>query len=235
MHLELGGKSPHIIFPEATDLQAAADSAAWAIFFNAGEMCTAGSRLVVHEDIAEEVITRVIETSAAWQPADPLLPDTLMGPLVDKSSLTRIQKQLAQGLEQGATLRSGGSAVHTETGGPYLEPTVITDAARDNLLVQEELFGPVLAVQTFSTEAEAIEIARDTPYGLAAGLWTSDLGRAHRVSNAMHAGIVWVNCYEEGDMSVPFGGVKLTGGGRDKSHHAMDEYTDLKTTWVKYG
>ncbi|MBW8171587.1 aldehyde dehydrogenase family protein [Ornithinimicrobium sp. Arc0846-15] len=235
VHLELGGKSPHIIFPEATDLQAAADSAAWAIFFNAGEMCTAGSRLVVHEDIAEEVIARVIETSAAWQPADPLLPDTLMGPLVDKTSLTRIQKQLAQGLEQGATVRSGGSAVHTDSGGPYLAPTVITDAARDNLLVQEELFGPVLAVQTFSTEAEAIEIARDTPYGLAAGLWTSDLGRAHRVSNAMHAGIVWVNCYEEGDMSVPFGGVKLTGGGRDKSHHAMDEYTDLKTTWVKYG
>lgn len=235
VHLELGGKSPHIIFPEVSNLEEAADKAAWAVFFNAGEMCTAGSRLVVHNDIADEVISRVVQTSAQWQPGDPLLSETLMGPLVDHASLTRIQRQLAQGLEQGAKLRSGGAQVRTETGGPYLEPTVVTEASRDNTLIQDELFGPVLAVQRFETETQAIELARDTPYGLAAGVWTSDLGRAHRVSQAMHAGIVWVNCYEEGDMSVPFGGVKLTGSGRDKSHHAVNEYTDLKTTWLKYG
>jgi gamma-glutamyl-gamma-aminobutyraldehyde dehydrogenase len=233
--LELGGKSPNIILPDAPNLDAAADTAAWAIFFNSGEMCTAGSRLVVHADVAERVVERVVSTSAQWYPADPLLPGTRMGPLVDGRSLTRVLGHLEQGLRQGAQLRLGGRQVLQETGGAYLEPTVVTGATPDNPIVRDEIFGPVLAVQVVGSEAEAIEVAGDTPYGLAAAVWTADLGAAHRVSRALRAGTVWVNCYEEGDMSVPFGGVKLSGTGRDKSRHAMEEYTDLKTTWINYG
>ena len=234
VHLELGGKSPNIIFPDA-DLDAAATTAAWAIFFNSGEMCSAGSRLVVHRDIAEEVVERVVAAATTWAPGDPLLADTAMGPMVDETSLNRVLGQVEQGVREGGEVRTGGHRARGESGGPYLEPTVVTGTDRDNVLVREELFGPVLAVQTFSEEAEALEIAADTQYGLAAAVWTNDLGRAHRVSRALRAGTVWVNCYEEGDMTVPFGGVKLSGNGRDKSHHALDEYTDLKTTWVNHG
>ena len=233
--LELGGKSPNIILPDAPDLDAAADTAAWAIFFNSGEMCTAGSRLVVHEDVADRVVQRIVETSATWFPADPLLATTKMGPLVDRRSLDRIQAQLRAGQAQGAILRHGASQVLADTGGTYLEPTVVTGAGPDNVLVREELFGPVLTVQVIGDESEALRVAQDTPYGLAAAVWTDNLGAAHRISRALKAGTVWVNCYEEGDMNVPFGGVKLSGSGRDKSRHAMDEYTDLKSTWINYG
>ncbi|MFL6045063.1 MAG: aldehyde dehydrogenase family protein [Propionibacteriaceae bacterium] len=234
VYLELGGKSPNIILPDAPDLDAAADTAAWAIFFNSGEMCTAGSRLVVHADVADRVVARIVETSAQWFPADPLLPDTKMGPLVDEQSLQRVLRHLESGLAQGASLKVGGHRVLAETGGTYLEPTVVTGAAPNNPIIREEIFGPVLAVQVVQDEAEAVRVAGDTPYGLAAGLWTSDLGTAHRVSRALRAGTVWVNCYEEGDMAVPFGGVKLSGFGRDKSRHALEEYTYLKTTWIRY-
>jgi 4-(gamma-glutamylamino)butanal dehydrogenase len=234
VYLELGGKSPNIILPDAPDLDAAADAAAWAIYFNSGEMCTAGSRLVVHADVADRVVERIVETSEQWFPADPLLADTKMGPLVDERSLRRVLEHLDRGLAEGASLRVGGHRVLAETGGAYLEPTVVTGAAPDNPIVREEIFGPVLAVQVVHDEAEAVRVAGDTPYGLAAALWTSDLGTAHRVSRALRAGIVWVNCYEEGDMAVPFGGVKLSGFGRDKSRHALEEYTYLKTTWIRY-
>jgi 4-(gamma-glutamylamino)butanal dehydrogenase len=197
-------------------------------------MCTAGSRLVVHADVADAVVERIVETSAQWFPADPLLADTKMGPLVDERSLQRVLGHLERGLADGASLRVGGERVLAETGGAYLEPTVVTGAAPDNPIVREEIFGPVLAVQVVRDEAEAVRVAGDTPYGLAAALWTSNLGTAHRVARELRAGIVWVNCYEEGDMAVPFGGVKLSGFGRDKSRHALEEYTYLKTTWIRY-
>ena len=235
VHLELGGKSPNIILPDAPDLDAAADTAAWAVFFNSGEMCTAGSRLVVHRDVAEPVVARIVETAGRWFPGDPLDPATRMGPVVDERALERILGRLEAGVRQGARLRAGGNRVRQESGGPYLEPTVVTDLAPENLLVREELFAPVLAVLPVADEDEAVRVAGDTPYGLAAAVWTSDLGTAHRVSRRLRAGTVWVNCYEEGDLGVPFGGVKLSGSGRDKSRHALDEYTDLKTTWISYG
>jgi gamma-glutamyl-gamma-aminobutyraldehyde dehydrogenase len=235
VYLELGGKSPNIILPDAPDLDAAADTAAWAIFFNSGEMCTAGSRLVVHRDVAEQVVARIVETSSQWAPGDPLDPGTRMGPVVDESSLTRILGQLAQGIAEGAELRTGGRRTRTDSGGPYLEPTVVTGLGPDNLLVREELFAPVLSVLEVADEDEAVRVAGDTPYGLAAAVWTSDLGTAHRVSRRLRAGTVWVNCYEEGDLSVPFGGVKMSGFGRDKSRHALEEYSDVKTTWISYG
>lgn len=235
VHLELGGKSPNIVFPDAPDLDVAAETAAWAVFFNAGQMCTAGSRLLVHHDVAERVVAKVIEAAAQWVPADPLLADTVLGPLVDQRGLYRVLGQVVAGVKQGARLRTGGGRARSGLGGPYMEPTVVTGAAPDNVLVREELFGPVLTVQEFGDEDEAVALARDTEFGLAAAVWTADLGRAHRVSRAMRAGTVWVNCYEEGDMSVPFGGVKLSGSGRDKSHHAIDQYTDLKTVWINHG
>ena len=235
VYLELGGKSPNIILPDAPDLDTAADTAAWAIFFNSGEMCTAGSRLVVHRDVAEQVVSRIVETSAQWAPGDPLDPATRMGPVVDERSLERILGQLDEGVRSGGQVRVGGQRVRPESGGPYLEPTVVTGLGHDNVLVREELFAPVLSVLEVSDEAEAVRVAGDTPYGLAAALWTSDLGTAHRVARQLRAGTVWVNCYEEGDLSVPFGGVKLSGFGRDKSRHALDEYSDLKTTWINYG
>ena len=235
VHLELGGKSPNIVLADAGDLDAAADSAAWAIFFNSGQMCTAGSRLVVHRAVAEQVVDRIVHTAARWQPADPLLPTTAMGPLVDLAHRDSVLARIDRGVAAGAHLRLGGTTVLADTGGAYLPPTVITGAGPDNELVREEVFGPVLAVQVVDDEDEAIRVAGATPYGLAAAVWTSDLGAAHRISRRLKAGTVWVNCYEEGDMSVPFGGVKLSGTGRDKSRHALQECTDLKTTWINYG
>ncbi|WP_205326076.1 aldehyde dehydrogenase family protein [Glycomyces sp. YM15] len=234
VYLELGGKSPNIILDDAPDLDAAADTAAWAIFFNSGEMCSAGARLVVQESVADRVLERLRQTARSWFPADPLLPDTKMGPVVDERSLERILGQLDRGLGEGASTIFGGGRVLAETGGSYLEPTAVHCERPDHPLAREELFGPVLAVQVVADEAEAVRVAGDTPYGLAAGLWTADLGRAHRMSKALKAGTVWVNCYEESDMNAPFGGVKLSGNGRDKSRHALDEYTDLKSTWIRY-
>jgi len=216
----------------APALAAAADMAAWAVFFNSGHMCTAGSRLVVHRDVADEVVDRIVASAASWQPDDPLLPATKMGPLASSAGLDRVRLHLARGLEEGASLRLGGSRVHRN--GFYLEPTVVL-ADRYNTLVREELFAPVLTVQTFADEDEALRIAHDTDYGLAAAVWTADLARAHRMSRRLRAGTVWVNCYEEGDMTVPFGGVRQSGGARDKSRHALDQYTDLKTTWISLG
>ncbi|MEV5104562.1 aldehyde dehydrogenase [Streptomyces massasporeus] len=231
--LELGGKSPNIVLPDAPDLDKAAATAAWGIFFNQGEMCTAPSRLLVHSSIAERVTEAVVRRARELRVGDPLDPETEMGALVGRAHLDRVAGHIRRGVDEGARLRTGGDRVLAETGGTYLEPTVLDRVDPGSRLAREEIFGPVLSVLAFDDLDEAVRLANATEYGLAAGLWTSDLSTAHRVSRALKAGTVWVNCYEEGDLTVPFGGVKQSGNGRDKSAHALEKYTELKTTWIQ--
>ncbi|MFC8436435.1 aldehyde dehydrogenase [Streptomyces sp. NPDC057253] len=231
--LELGGKSPNIILPDAPDLEKAAATAAWGIFFNQGEMCTAPSRLLVHSSIAERVTEAIVTRARELRVGDPLDPATEMGALVGESHLERVLGHVGGGLEEGARLLTGGSRALTGSGGSFLEPTVFDRVDPGMRLAREEIFGPVLSVLAFDDLDEAVRLANATEYGLAAGLWTSDLTTAHQVSRALKAGTVWVNCYEEGDLTVPFGGVKQSGNGRDKSVHAIEKYTELKTTWIQ--
>ncbi|MEU0192873.1 aldehyde dehydrogenase [Streptomyces afghaniensis] len=231
--LELGGKSPNIVLPDAPDLEKAAATAAWGIFFNQGEMCTAPSRLLVHSSIAERVTEAVVRRARELRVGDPLDPETEMGALVGRAHLDRVTGHIRHGVDEGARLRTGGDRVLAETGGTYLEPTVFDRVDPGSRLAREEIFGPVLSVLAFDDLDEAVRLANATEYGLAAGLWTSDLSTAHRVSRALKAGTVWVNCYEEGDLTVPFGGMKQSGNGRDKSAHALEKYTELKTTWIQ--
>ncbi|WP_320773306.1 aldehyde dehydrogenase [Streptomyces sp. CRN 30] len=231
--LELGGKSPNIVLPDAPDLEQAAATAAWGIFFNQGEMCTAPSRLLVHTSVAERVTAAVVERARALRVGDPLDPATEMGPLAGAAHLERVEGHVRAAVDSGARLRTGGDRVLTGTGGTYLAPTVFDRVAPDSPPAREEIFGPVLSVLTFDDLDEAVRLADATEYGLAAGLWTADLSTAHRVARALRAGTVWVNCYEEGDLTVPFGGWKQSGNGRDKSAHALEKYTELKTTWIK--
>ncbi|EHK67260.1 aldehyde dehydrogenase [Achromobacter arsenitoxydans] len=230
--LECGGKSPHIIFEDCPDLDRAALIAALAIFSNQGEVCIAGSRLYVHDSIYETFMEKVAAHAAAMQPGNPLDPETTLGAMVDERQTRSVMARIEAGASQGASLRIGGRQVRTDTGGFYIEPTIFDCVDAGSELVREEIFGPVLAAQRFHTEDEAIALANDSSYGLGAGLWTANLGRAHRLSRRLRAGLVWVNTYAAGDITVPFGGVKQSGFGRDKSLHALDKYSDLKTTWI---
>ena len=231
-YLELGGKGANIVFPDA-DLDKAAAAIAWSVTYNAGQMCTAGSRLVVHESVKDVVMDTVLDAMAAMQPGHPLDNDAPIGAIASARQLDTIHGIVTEGLGQGGRLLMGGAPVLTETGGSYYPPTVVDELQRDSLLAQKEVFGPVLSVLTFSTDEEAVRIGNATPYGLASAVWTNDLSRARRASKGLRMGTVWVNCYEEGDLTVPFGGVKQSGFGSDKSLHAMDKFTDLKTTWIE--
>lgn len=232
--LECGGKSPHIIMDDCPDLDAAAQAAAGAIFFNQGEVCTAGSRLLVDRKIKDLFLEKVLKAAKGWVPGDPLDPATNLGAIVDDSQYKRILGFIETAGKDGGTLLTGGSACRTETGGYFVEPTIFDGVTPDMIIAREEIFGPVLAVIEFDGEEEAIEIANNTIYGLAAAVWSKDISRAHRMARALQAGTVWVNCWDPtGDLSIPFGGYKQSGFGRDKSIHALDKYTNLKTTWVQ--
>ncbi|MDT3718275.1 aldehyde dehydrogenase [Pseudomonas oryzihabitans] len=231
--LEAGGKSPNIVFADAPDLAAAAEAAAAAIAFNQGEVCVAGSRLLVEHSIKERFLELVVAALRGWTPGHALDPATRVGALVDEGHLRTVLGYIEAGRAEGARLVSGGERALAETGGSYVTPTVFAGVDNAMRIAREEIFGPVLAVIEFDSEEEAVRIANDTPYGLAAAVWTRDLSRAHRVARALRAGSVWVNQYDGGDMTAPFGGFKQSGNGRDKSLHAFDKYTELKATWIK--
>jgi gamma-glutamyl-gamma-aminobutyraldehyde dehydrogenase len=231
--MECGGKSPNIIFADAPDLAEAARAAAGAIFYNQGEVCTAASRLLVDRAIKDEFIAEVVAAGRKLQPRHPLDADAPMGAMVDEGHLQRVLGYIEQGQSEGATLALGGKRVMTETGGCYIEPTIFDGVGHDMTIAREEIFGPVLSTIAFTDEAEALRIANDSPFGLAAAVWTRDINRAHRVARKLRAGSVWVNYWDGGDMTAPFGGFKQSGNGRDKSLHAFDKYTELKATWIK--
>ena len=228
--LECGGKSPHIVFEDCPDLDRAALIAALAIFSNQGEVCIAGSRLYVQDGIYDAFMDKVARHAAAMAPGNPLDPATALGAMVDERQTRSVMARIAASRGRAAARRRPPGArgqrrlVHRAHHLRLRRP--------QGALMREEIFGPVLAAQRFGTEDEAIALANDSSYGLGAGLWTANLGRAHRLSRRLRAGLVWVNCYADGDVTVPFGGVKQSGFGRDKSLHALDKYSDLKTTWI---
>jgi gamma-glutamyl-gamma-aminobutyraldehyde dehydrogenase len=233
--LELGGKSPQLVFGDIgpADLEAVAAQVAIAIFWNMGENCSAGSRLIVQRSVRAALLEAVEAELAAWPVGDPLEPSTRIGAIISRSQLEKVLSYVEIGRAEGARIVTGGSRILEESGGYFVPPTILDGVRNDMRVAREEIFGPVLSVIEFDAEAEAVALANDTPYGLAASLYTHDLDVAHRVARDLRVGVVGVNAYSEGDMTTPFGGYKLSGfGGHDKSVHAHDQYTELKTTWI---
>ena len=230
---ELGGKSAFLVFPDYEDITLAAKTVAGAMFFNQGESCNAPSRVFVHESIADEFAAVVAAEAPKYAPGDPLDPRTVMGALVDEGQLRTVMGYIEAGRSEGATALVGGSQARSETGGYFVEPTVFAGVNNQMKIAREEIFGPVMSLLRFKDEADALAQANDSSYGLQASVWSSNIDRAHRVARQLRAGTVHVNQYDEDDITVPFGGYKQSGNGRDKSLHAFDKYTELKTTWLK--
>lgn len=233
--LELGGKSPNIILSSYRDIRHAAETSANSAFFNQGEMCTCPSRLVVEESVHDEVVEVLKEKTADFVPGDPLDPEVCFGAMVDERHTGRVMEFVDIARQDGAAVAAGGNRVRQETGGCYIEPTIFDHVDNEMRVAQQEIFGPMLSVIAVKDVDEAIRVANASPFGLASAVWTDDLTTAHRVSREIRAGLTYVNCYDCDDMTVPFGGFKESGIGRDKSLHALDKYTELKTTWISLG
>lgn len=232
--VEAGGKSANLVLADAGDLQRIAETVCWGIFYNVGQTCNAGSRLVVHESLAEDLLARIEQFAReTFVPGDPLDPATQFGAIADSAQLEKVLGFIEKA-KASCTLRFGGEQVRLDSGGHFVEPTVFCDVPEDDPLAQEEVFGPVLAVSTFTDEDEGVRLANATRYGLAAAVWTQRLDAAHRVADQLEAGTVWVNTFDESSVITPFGGFKDSGSGRDKSLHALDAYSALKTTWINW-
>lgn len=231
--LELGGKSPNIVFADA-NLEKAATFAAIAVFYNCGQTCTAGTRLIVEESIRDKFVEMVIAKSRNWMPGDPLDPATSMGPMIDAGQLKTVADYVDIGKQEGASLIAGGNQTMSDSGGCYYEPTIFDGVSNSMRIAQEEIFGPVMSVIGFKDAEEAVAIANDSIYGLAGAVWSNNINTAHKVAAAVRVGTMGINNYFGGDITVPFGGFKQSGNGRDKSIHAFDDYTELKTTWIEF-
>ena len=230
--LELGGKSPSIIFPDA-DLEAASAAAMMGVWGASGQVCTCSTRVLVHDSVYDEVVQRVVDGSRGIRIGGGFDPDADMGPVVSAEQLERVQRYVRIGQDEGAELALGGSR-HGDRG-YFHEPTVFTGVRNEMTIAQEEIFGPVMSVLKFSSEEEAYRIANDVEYGLAAGVWTNDITRAHRATRALRVGTVWVNTYQMVYPSVPYGGVKQSGHGRNLGEASLDEFTQTKSVWMKVG